>query len=162
MNQTFVMYGLLAVVAYFMGKEIYAALKKRVASRRATEQTVIDLIIGLGTVVKTLATDTGDSSKIMSGTMKACEAIALSVDSLRLTVAELKAALALPVTSAPPTEAHQYPPDAMLMPQTDSESRFQGDVFAAMIEHRISETDAQQRVLAEEEKKSAISAVEME
>lgn len=131
-------------------------LRERADSLTKAVTDLTAILPPLKDVVTQSIGSTADANKFLAGTMTACETIASATDQLRETIANFSS-----IVSAP-TQPSGYPADAFQEPPSEAHRQFMGDTFAQMIQHGVSEDIARQRVRDEEEKKTAISAVEFD
>lgn len=164
MNQDLVIGGLCIILAGICVRELYtrhAASRLTQSLERATAQRVqrelstalCDALASLDVSKRSAAGTEDDNNKLLAGTIKACEAIATTVGELRTEVGKLNSLL----TQPKPT----YPEDALQQPASEEEARIVAETFAHIL-NGLNPEEASDRARADDEKKTMISAVNLE
>ncbi len=141
-------------------------VEKRLAvaleSRRTTEEqtaarqsALTDALLKLATSMEASATHGSDHTALMAGTVKACEAIAGSVDQLRGVVNTFSTLI-----NAPKPEP-QYPDEQLLKPNSEEEAALAHDTFERVLTRGIPLDQAVTEAKEAAEKKMMFSTAEL-
>lgn len=113
-----------------------------------------DNLTALGKSLDATHVDGADATKLLAGTLKACEAIAEATVQFRNEVAEFRTL----ITGPKPETA--YPEDNVLKPSTESQANIIAKTFEAVL-RGIPVQQAADEAQAEEEKKTMFSATSL-
>lgn len=157
MNQWTAIWGLSALLIIFVAREWAGRLKAWSAGRKAERASQEQLAVALKNattamvaVLENAAQAEADNNKLLAGTIKACEAIAVSVGDLREHVAAFTNMLAQP-------KQGEYPKDALQNPATEEDLRIKYETYTNIL-NGMNPTEAAERAQADEEKKTMLSA----
>lgn len=135
-------------------------LQDEKAARRKEEMqkqaSLSESLAKLADAMNLSAKNEADGTMLLAGTIKACEAIATSVDGLRSVVTTLSALIAAPKPDP------QYPPDQLLAPNSEEEAELAHDTFERVLRRGIPLDQAVQEAKEAQEKKTMFATAELD
>lgn len=151
-NQTIIYAVFAAMIAFIAWDKISPRIKKIFSERKSQTQATADLIVAIDKL--TLALNSDESTKMLTGTLKACEAIATATVELRNEVAAFGKLVRIDDGDK------QYPADEIQQPDKSKDEMVA--TFLEALTRGRSVTEAQQQSKDDAETKSMFSAVTMD
>lgn len=152
MTNTYIVYAIVAVLAaYITWDKALPRIKSLLSSRNSQTKATIDLKLAIEKLTESLNSD--ESTKILAGTLKACEAIASATVELRDSIAAFGKLVTV--------DDKQYPADQITQPP-DRAADEKVATFLEAIARGRSVDDAKQEAKDRDETKTMFSAVTMD
>lgn len=161
MNNTYVLYAVIVFMAAYFVYTKLSAIWKASAARRAEEvaaaeaksKATTDAMNALAKALEVGQVNGVDATKLLAGTLKACESIAEATVQFRDEVAAFRKLITSPKETG-------YPEDNLRPPATEEEANRQADFVAAILKG-IPVDQAEQQYKDNEEKKTMVSATDL-
>lgn len=150
-SQTILYAILIAFAAYVAWDKLTPRLKKMFNERKSQTQATAELTVAIDKLTTALASD--ESTKMLAGTLKACEAIAAATVELRDEIAAFGKLVRI--------DDKPYPPDQITQPPDVSADERVATFLDALTRGR-SVSEAQQQAKDDAETKTMFSAVTLD